>query len=118
MAKRRVLTSVPAEVQRRLKAAVERRGTYQTELLLDAYGHHHRTLRKEFSAVTERDGLPARPRPRRRHVGGGVATCVLFLSDEERGVIDECAGELGMSRSELVTHLLERELASEDDSGA
>ncbi len=110
MAKRRVLTSIPAELQRRLKAAVEERGTYQTEVLLDAYGHHHRALRSEFGALTERDGLPPRPRPRRRNMGG-VATCVLFLSDAERTVLDDCAGELGMSRSELVTRLLERELS-------
>lgn len=114
MAKRRVLTSVPADLQHRLKAVVEERGTYHTEVLLDAYGHHHRTLRQEFKAVTERDGLPPRPRPRRRHVGaGGVATCVFFLSDEECKVLDDCAAELGMSRSELVTRLLERELAEQ-----
>lgn len=113
MAKRRVLTSVPTEVQQRLKAAVEERGTYQTEVLLDAYSHHHRALRNEFQALTERDGLPPRPRPRRRHIGGGVATCVLFLSEEECKVLDDCAAELGMSRSELVTRLLERELADD-----
>lgn len=26
--------------------------TYQTEVLLDAYSHHHRALREEFEPVT------------------------------------------------------------------
>lgn len=111
MAKRRVLTSIPAELHRRVKAAAEERSTYQTEILLDAYANHQKELRAEYSAVTEREGLPPRPRPRRRHDGSGVSTCVLFLSDEERGILDKCAAELGMSRSELVSHLFERELA-------
>lgn len=112
MAKRRVLTSIPADVHRQVKAAADEHGTYQTEILLDAYSHHHAKLRAEYRPLTDREGLPPRPRPRRRHVGGGVSTCVLFLSDEERAILDECAAELGMSRSELVTHLFERELAS------
>lgn len=41
------------------------------------------------------------------------STCVLFLSDVEFKVLDECPAELGMSRSELVTRLLKRELAEQ-----
>ena len=103
---------MPAEVYARAKDATERRRTYQTELLLDAFGHHHQALREEFGQATVRDGLPPRPRPRRRHAGG-VSPCVLFLTPEEKEVIDGLASELGMSRSELVTHLFERELAND-----
>ncbi len=114
--KSRVLTSVPFELYDRVKEATEKRRTYQTELLLDAFAHHHQALREQFGQSAVRDGLPPRRRPRRRH-GGAVSPCVLFLHPEEKEVVDGLADELGMSRSELVTHLFERELARGDEGG-
>jgi len=111
--KSRVLTSIPIELYQRVKQAAEDRRTYQTELLLDAYSHHHEALREELGAHNVRAGLPPRARPRRRHLNQGVAACVLFLSEEEREIIDKAALDLEMSRSAYVSALFERELGSE-----
>ncbi len=114
--KKRAVTSIPTALYRRVQTATEQRGTFQTELLLDAYVHHHEALRKRFGQDGDRAGLPPRPRPRRRH-RDGVSPCVLFLLLEEREVLDGLAGELGnMSRSELVTHLYELELAGDEEA--
>ena len=113
MPKSRVLTSIPMELYQRVKQAAEERRTYQTELLLDAYSHHYETLREEHAGQHVRAGLPPRPRPRRRHLDQGVSPCVLFLSDEEREIIDKAALELDMSRSAYVSLLFERELGKE-----
>lgn len=114
-AKKRAVTSIPAALYRRVQAATEARGTFQTELLLDAYVNHHLELRDRYGQSGDRAGLPVRPRPRRRH-RDGVSPCVLFLLPAERAVLDELAAELGnMSRSELVTHLYELELAGEEE---
>ena len=115
MPKSKVVTSIPIELYLRVKRAAEDRLTYQTELLLDAFGHHHEALQGELGSQNVRPGLPPRPRPRRRHVNQGVAACVLFLSDEERAIIDKAAADLEMSRSAYVSLLFERELG---DAGA
>lgn len=119
--KKRAVTSIPASLYRRLQAATEGRGTFQTELLLDAYVNHHQQLRDRYGQQGDRAGLPPRPRPRRRHRDGAVA-CVLFLLPAERAVLDALAVELGnMSPSELVTHLYELELGDDqrvDDAEA
>ena len=113
--KKRAVTSIPVGLYRRVQEATRRRGTFQTELLLDAYVNHHEELRKRYGQSADRAGLPPRPRPRRRH-RDGVSPCVLFLLPEERQVLDQLAAELGnMSRSELVTHLYELELADEEE---
>lgn len=115
-AKKRAVATIPADLYRRVQEAAERRGTFQTELLLDAYVHHHQELAKHYGQSGERAGLPQRPRPRRRH-RLGVVSCVLFLLPEERAVLDELAVTLAnMSRSELVTHLYELELAGDDQA--
>jgi hypothetical protein len=111
----RVLVSIAAELHLELKKAAQERGDLpQTEVFLDAFAHHHVRVREKYgdSALTTRDGLPSRPRarPRRRHVGG-VSACTLFVTEEEREVVDALAEELAMNRSELVSHLLEAELA-------
>ena len=114
--KGRVLVSIDAALHEGLKKAAQERGDLpQTELFLDAFAHHHQAVEEKFgdSAMQEREGLPPRPRsrPRRRHVGG-VSACSLFLTGEEREIIDALAAKLRMSRSELVSRLLEAELAS------
>lgn len=113
MPKSRVLTSIPMELYQQVKRAAEERRTYQTELLLDAFSHHQEALRDEHAGRHVRAGLPPRPRPRRRHLDQGVSPCVLFLSAEEREIIDKAATELEMSRSAYVSLLFERELGDE-----
>ena len=111
--KTRAVTSIPTALHRRVKEATEERGTFQTELLLDAFIAHHQALRDRYGPSADRAGLPPRPRPRRRH-SDGVSPCVLFLLPEEIAVLDALAAELGgMSRSELVTRLYELELGEE-----
>lgn len=112
--KGRVLVSIDAALHEGLKRAAQDRGDLpQTELFLDAFANHHQAVQEKYSptAMQEREGLPPRPRsrPRRRHVGG-VSACSLFLTGEEREIIDTLAAELKMSRSELVSRLLEAEL--------
>ncbi len=115
--KKRAVTSIPTALHRRVKEAIDARGTFQTELLLDAFIAHHETLRKTYGASADRAGLPPRPRPRRRHADG-VSPCVLFLLPQEIEVLDDLAAELGsMSRSELVTRLYELELGPDKDDG-
>ncbi len=114
--KGRVLVSIDAALHEGLKRVAQERGDLpQTELFLDAFAHHHQAIEEKFgdSAVHERDGLPPRPRlrPRRRHVGG-VSACSLFLTGKEREIIDTLAAKLEMSRSELVSRLLEAELGT------
>ncbi len=106
--RRRVITTLPPELHRWLRAKAGEWSTF-TEVVLDAYSRHHEVVRKEYAESRVRAGLPPRPRPRRRHPDG-TATCVLFLIEEEQAVIDGFADELGMSRSELVQHLLDLEL--------
>ena len=114
--KQRAVTSIPAGLYRRVQEAAERRGTFQTDLLLAACVNHHEELRRRFGQSGDRAGLPPRPRPRRRH-REGVSPCVLFLLPEEREVLDQLAAELGgMSRSELVTHLYELELSGGEEA--
>lgn len=115
--KMRAVTSIPSALHRRVKEATEARSTFQTELLLDAFIHHHEALRAKYGPSADRAGLPPRPRPRRRHADG-VSPCVLFLLPQEVEVLDDLADELGnMSRSELVTHLYEMELGPEGAEG-
>ena len=109
--RKRVITTLPPELHRRLRAAAGDRTTF-TEVVLDAYANHHEAIRKEYGVSQVRAGLPPRPRPRRRHPEGTMA-CVLFLMDEEREVIVGLAKELGMSQSELTQRLLERELGGQ-----
>ena len=113
MPKSKVVTSIPIELYLLVKRAADEKATYQTELLLDAFSNHHDSLREELAAQNVRPGLPPRPRPRRRHINHGVAACVLFLSEEEREIIDKAAAEVEMSRSAYVSALFERELTGD-----
>lgn len=111
--KGRVLVSIDAALHEELKRAAG--DLPQTELFLDAFAHHHQAVEEKFgdSAIQEREGLPSRPRPRpRRRHAGGVSACSLFLTGEEREIIDALAAKLRMSRSELVSRLLEAELVN------
>ena len=88
------------------KAAEEDR--YLTDMVLDAYRDHYAVMRDEYMA--ERGDVDLPFRPRRRKAATGRVTHMLYLAAPEVGVIDGSAVEIGLSRSEFVSQLLEREL--------
>ena len=106
--KKRVNVSLPLEVSRRFteKAALEER--YLTDMVLDAYRDHFAAMRDEY--VDQQGDLDLPFRPRRRKAAAGRVTHMLYLAAPEVAVIDGSADELGLSRSEFVSQLLEREL--------
>ncbi len=77
-------------------------------MVLDAYQNHFSHLRREIEAQRRDSDLPFRPR--RRKGAAGRVTHMLYLALPEVAVIDGSAVEVGISRSELVALLLEREL--------
>ncbi len=106
--KKRVNVSLPVELSRRFtdRAAAEDR--YLTDMVLDAYRNHYATIRDEYEADRGDADLPFRPR--RRKTAAGRVTHMLYLAAPEAAVIDGSAVEIGLSRSELVSQLLEREM--------
>ena len=102
-------TNVPAAVARSAKERAEQEELYLSDLVLGAYVHHHKKVRDRYSATgAPHAGLPSRPRRRRRRVADPTQF-VLYLSNEELAVFDNLANECGISRSELVTTLLQLE---------
>ena len=100
------MTALAAELHRRLRAEADRRGVYKADVVLDGYAHHAEAVRRERTAT----GPGPPPRARRRRAVEDATQCQLYLTDAERRRIDDRAGELGFSRSELVSHLIEFEL--------
>lgn len=107
----RVTTNVPAAVARQAKERAAHEELYLTDLLLSAYANHHEAVRNEVDARTVAlPGLPPRVRRRRRSVADPTQF-VLYVSRQELEVLDDLAQAVGISRSELVTRLLEAELS-------
>lgn len=105
--KKRVNVSLPVELSRRFTERAAGEDRYLTVMVLDAYRDHFAGLRNDYLAQRGNDtGLPFRPR--RRKGATGRVTHMLYLAAPEVAVIDGSALEVGMSRSELVAHLLER----------
>lgn len=100
-ARRKVMTSLPAPLHRRLRQRAEEECRFKGDVVVDALRLH--------GASMERDA-GARPLRRRRRVEDATQ-CQLYLTDTERGELDGLGALLGMSRSALVTALLERVLA-------
>lgn len=106
----KVTTNVPAVLVRGAKERAEQEELYLSDVVLGAYARHHQAVRKRLSgATTAAAGLPPRPRRRRRRVVDPTQF-VLYLSREELEVLDGLAKECGISRSELVSTVLELEL--------
>ena len=100
-------TNVPAALARLAKERAEQEELYLSDLVLGAYARHHQEVRDRYSrSGAPGAGLPSRPRRRRRRVADPTQF-VVYLSQEELEVFDDLANECGISRSELVSTLLE-----------
>jgi hypothetical protein len=95
------MTSVPAQLHRRLREAADGEGRFKGDVVVEALRTHGSTLTRPH----------VRPSRRRARVEDATQ-CQLYLTDAERQEIDELAQRLGLSRSGLVTLLLERALTS------
>lgn len=105
--RRKVMAAIAADLHRRLRAEADKRGVYKADIVLDGYMHHGDALRREHAASVQ-TGMPQRVRRRRAVVD--ATQCQLYLTDAERARIDDLAAEVGRSRSELVSRLVELEL--------
>ena len=101
--------SLPVELSQRFTERAAEEDRYLTDMVLDAYRNHFATLRDEYEADRGDADLPFRPR--RRKAAAGRVTHMLYLAAPEAAVIDGSAVEIGLTRSELVSQLLELELA-------
>ena len=106
--KKRVNVSIPVELSQRFTERAAEEDRYLTDMVLDAYRNHFATLRDEYEADRRDADLPFRPR--RRKAATGRVTHMLYLAAPEAAVIDGSAVEIGLTRSELVSQLLELEL--------
>lgn len=106
--KKRVNVSLPVDLSQRFTEKAAGEGRYLTDMVLDAYRNHFAALRDDHLTEQGDEDLPFRPR--RRKTASGRVTHMLYLASPEIAVIDGSALEIGLSRSELVARLLEREL--------
>lgn len=106
--KKRVNVSIPVELSQRFTERANEEDRYLTDMVLDAYRNHFAKLRDEYEAERGDADLPFRPR--RRKAATGRVTHMLYLAAPEAAVIDGSAVEIGLTRSELVSQLLELEL--------
>ena len=107
--KNRVNVSLPVDLSRRFTDKAAREDRYLTDMVLDAYRNHYTEMLDEYLA--ERGDSDAPFRPRRTRAPRGRVTHMLYMASPEIAVIDDSARQTGRSRSELVSQLLERELA-------
>ena len=106
--KKRVNVSIPVELSRRFTERAAQEDRYLTNMVLDAYRDHFAGMRDRFLAEQGDADLPFRPR--RRKAASGRVTHMLYLAAPEIAVIDGSAVEIGLSRSELVSQLIELDL--------
>lgn len=107
--KKRVNVSLPVDLSRRFTDRAAEEDRYLTDMVLDAYRDHYSAMRDEYDADLGDRDLPFRPR--RRRAATGRVTHMLYLAAPELAVLDGSADEIGLTRSEFVSHLLDRELA-------
>ena len=106
--KKRVNVSLPVELSQRFTDRAALQDRYLTDMVLDAYRDHYAEMREGYVAEQGDADLPFRPR--RRKAASGRVTHMLYLAAPEIAVIDGSAAEIGMSRSELVSQLIELDL--------
>jgi hypothetical protein len=107
--KKRVNVSIPVELSQQFTERAAQEDRYLTDMVLDAYRDHFAEMRDRYLAEQAETDLPFRPR--RRKAATGRVTHMLYLAAPEIAVIDGSAAEIGMSRSELVSQLIELDLA-------
>jgi hypothetical protein len=102
--------SIPVLLHAGLREATEERDCFKADVVMDAYDRFADRLRKEQAKKGGR-----RTRSGRRRRVADPTPCQLYLTGEERHHLDALAAELGgVSRSALVTTLLQLELAGVD----
>ncbi|MGH9022236.1 MAG: hypothetical protein ACRDV9_03920 [Acidimicrobiia bacterium] len=107
-ARRKVMTSLPAPLHRRLREVAEGESRFKGDLVLEALRAHGSSIERDSNA---------RPLRRRRRVEDATQ-CQLYLTDTERSELDSLGELLGMSRSALVTALLELALDADSMQGS
>jgi hypothetical protein len=101
------MTALAADLHRRLREEAEERGAFKTDVVLEALARNGQKLREQQKA-DHHGGAPLRQR--RRKAVADATQCQLYLTDDERELLDGLATDLRLSRSELVSRLLEMEL--------
>ncbi len=104
--RRKVMTALAADLHRRLREEAEKRGVYKTDVVLEALARNGQKL-QERQKADHPSGVPLRQR--RRKAVADATQCQLYLTDDEREVLDGLGTDLRLSRSELVSRLLEME---------
>jgi hypothetical protein len=97
--RRKVTTSIPARLHRLLRDEADRQGRFKGDLVIEALHAHAGDLACSHERLA-----------RRRVRVEDPTQCQLYLTDQERQRLDELARRLGVSRSGIVTMLLERAL--------
>jgi hypothetical protein len=109
--RQKTTVSIPVLLHARLREATEERDCFKADVVMDASDRFADRLRKEHAKSGGR-----RTRSGRRRRVQDPTPCQLYLTEEERHHLDALAAELGgVSRSALVTTLLQLELAHHDD---
>lgn len=110
--RQRLLVSVPVSVGRAARKAAEDQDVYLSEFVLAAFRDHADGLRKELARPARRgsDSPFAAPARRRRRKVEDPSQLVFTATPMAAAAIDELAEECGLTRSALVTIVLERQL--------
>lgn len=98
---------IAAEQLEYLRSQATELATTKTQVFLDALEAVYEQLRAEGPAVPPRTILPPRPPLKRGRVEGG-SPASLYLTPAEREVVDGLATELRLTRSALVSRVLDR----------
>ncbi len=120
-AKRKATVQLPNRLIGPLRARASEQGVVLGEVIVSAYVTHIDQVESELTAVDDEArvelGLPPVPRSRRRRpddLGERPTQVGLYLPQSAYEVLDRTADELGVSRSYLVTKLLDLEFASHE----
>jgi hypothetical protein len=98
---------IAAEQLEYLRSQATEQATTKTQVFLDCFEDAYEQLKAEGPATPPRKILPQRPPRRRGRVEGG-SPASLYLTPAEREVIDGLATEVGLTRSALVSRVIDR----------
>jgi hypothetical protein len=90
-----------------LRSQATDQATTKTQVFLDCFEVVYEQLKAEGPATQPRKILPQRPPRRRGRVEGG-SPASLYLTPAEREVIDGLATQVGLTRSALVSRVIDR----------
>lgn len=95
--RRKLTTSIPARLHRLLRQEADQQARFKGDLVIEALHAHGSVLGCDHGRLA-----------RRRVRVEDPTQCQLYLTDQEREQLDQVARHLGVSRSGVVTMLLER----------